>query len=291
MINPFISTDSDKAAIWEMLVTRDIDAFIKNDWSIVENDFIEEGFMGIDGKHQPDPDNWKLSFPNLQAYKTEWLNQANAFQKTEWSTDPKAMLLQATHLDLIEIQEGTALAHKKFAGSLKKANGDNLPMNWQTLYHCRKVQDNWKLNGFTGYIPYFISHEVQRQNTMIRVPDHATQHSTAGPYSPVLIVEAGRMVVISGQAAIDTDGNVIGDTIEDQAALTLNNCRKQMSFASCELNDVFKVNVYLKDLGDWPRFNEVYKKYFHTPRPVRTTIQCGLLDKMLIEIDMWAVKK
>ncbi|WP_207515290.1 RidA family protein [Longitalea luteola] len=291
MRNPFISTDADKAAIWEMLVTRDIDAFTKNDWSVIEDDFIEEGFIGIDGKLQPDPDNWKLSFPNLEAYKTEWLNQANAFQKTTWSADPKSMVLQATQLDLIEIHERTALAHKKFAGSLKKANGERVPMNWQTLYHCRKVQNKWKLSGFTGYIPYFIAHEPQKQNTMIRVPEHASQHTTAGPYSPVLIVQPGTMVVISGQAAIDTDGKVIGDTIDEQAAFTLDNCRKQLGFAGCDLNNVFKVNVYMKDLKDWPQFNEVYKRYFGWPQPVRTTIQCGLLDKLLIEIDMWAVKK
>ena len=55
--------------------------------------------------------------------------------------------------------------------------------------------------------------------------------------------------------------------------------------------DVFKVNVYLTDLAMWPRFNEVYKTFFHDPLPVRTAIGCDLLDGLIVEIEMWAVKK
>ncbi|WP_192357831.1 RidA family protein [Mesorhizobium mediterraneum] len=85
-------------------------------------------------------------------------------------------------------------------------------------------------------------------------PRGATQHVTAGPYSPVLQVDARHLVVISGQVAVDMDGNVVGDTIEEQAAATLQNCERQLATADCGLRDVFKVNVYLADLRHWARF-------------------------------------
>ena len=81
------------------------------------------------------------------------------------------------------------------------------------------------------------------------VPAGATQHVTAGPYSPVIEVDARRLVVISGQVAVDLDGKAIGATIEEQTEATLANCRRQLAVAGCDLGDVFKVNVYLADLA------------------------------------------
>lgn len=124
-----------------------------------------------------------------------------------------------------------------------------------------------------------------------KIPDGVSQHKTAGPYSPVLEVEFNKLVLISGQAPIDLDGNVVGTTIEEQTEFTLKNCLKQLSKANYTFTDVFKVNVYLTDLKDWPRFNEVYAKHFPEPRPVRTAIQAGLLYTFLVEIEMWAAKK
>jgi len=123
-----------------------------------------------------------------------------------------------------------------------------------------------------------------------RVPAGATQHITAGPYSPVLEIDAARLVVISGQAPLDGAGNVVGDTIERQAEVTLENCRRQLAVAGCTLVDVFKVNVYLTDLGEWSRFNGVYEQKVPEPRPVRTAIGCALLPGFKVEIEMWAVK-
>ena len=100
------------------------------------------------------------------------------------------------------------------------------------------------------------------RETSKRVPAGATQHRTAGPYSPVIEVDATRLVVLSGQVAVDLDGSVIGDTIEEQTRATLDNCRRQLAIAGCTFADVFKVNVYLADLADWARFNSVYEQAF-----------------------------
>ena len=73
--------------------------------------------------------------------------------------------------------------------------------------------------------------------TAKRLPDGASQHKTAGPYAPVLEVEPGKLVVISGQAAINREGKVVGETIEQQAELTLENCLTQLRTAGCGAAD------------------------------------------------------
>lgn len=60
--NPFAETDTARHSIWEMLVTRDIDAFLAADWSQVADDFVEDGFLGINANREANPDNWRLSF-------------------------------------------------------------------------------------------------------------------------------------------------------------------------------------------------------------------------------------
>jgi 2-iminobutanoate/2-iminopropanoate deaminase len=121
-------------------------------------------------------------------------------------------------------------------------------------------------------------------------PGDARQHVTAGPYSPVLEVDARRLVVISGQVAIDMDGAVLGETIEEQTRATLDNCAYQLASAACTLADVFKVNIYLADLAHWTRFNAVYETVMPEPLPVRTAVQAVLLPGFVVEIEMWAVK-
>src|SRR5438105_554412 len=97
------------------------------------------------------------------------------------------------------------------------------------------------------------------------VPPGAVQHATAGPYSPVLEVNAERLVVLSGQVAVDLDGRVVGATIEEQTRATLANCNRQLAAAGAGFGDVFKVNVYLVDLSEWTRFNAVYEEIMPAP--------------------------
>lgn len=121
-----------------------------------------------------------------------------------------------------------------------------------------------------------------------RRPTAAVQHATAGPYSPVLEVDASHLVVISGQVAIDPEGEVVGTSIAEQTMATLHNCARQLEVAGCSLADVFKVNVYLADLADWHEFNAHYDKMMPRPLPVRTAVQAILLPGFLVEIEMWA---
>ena len=288
--NPFNIADADRHDLWEMLVERDITAFLQCDWDLVAEDFIEEGFMGIDGRYRSNPDSWNISFPTLSDYKNNWLTQAGDFAETEWESDAGQDLYKATNLRDIEIAGDCALLHKKFDGELVKKNGDTVRLNWQTLYRCRKINGRWKIAGFTGYLPHPMG-QVSDNDPAMRRPAGAEQHVTAGPYSPVLEINPGRIVVISGQASLNKAGETIGSTIEEQTRITLENCSNQLNAGGCSMKDVFKVNVYLTDLDLWPRFNEVYKTHFTHPLPVRTAVQTGLLGDFLVEIELWAVKK
>lgn len=156
--NPFAAAsdiaNQDKAYIWNMLVLRDIDAYIAADWSLVENDFIADKFMGIDGKNEQSPSEWKMAFPNLEAYKNLWLEQALEGKKVEYAEDIRQAIHKLTNLTEIEINQNKALACKKFNGSIKKADGSVDQLNWQTLYFCEKIGNEWKITGFAGYLPY-----------------------------------------------------------------------------------------------------------------------------------------
>lgn len=156
MINPF-SNDIDRSEIWEMLVARDIAAFVAADWSMVANDFIETGFMGIDAKRDPNPDHWVMGFPTLKDYKTEWLKQAAQSQITSYAEPLEAAIHRATSLTQIDITGDAAIAHKKFDGSIHLSDGTTENLNWQTLYYCRKAEGRWKISGFTGYMAYRFS--------------------------------------------------------------------------------------------------------------------------------------
>ncbi len=153
-VNPFPLEDTDRREIWEMLVTRDIDAFLAADWSRVAGDFIETGFLAINGNKADNPDRWTLAFPDLPAYRDEWLRQAQDFAKESFAEDPRAAIFTTTNLTEIEIAGDTALVRKKFDGSILKADGTRDIMLWQTLYTCRRDGGRWKIAGFTGYLPY-----------------------------------------------------------------------------------------------------------------------------------------
>jgi len=151
--NPF-PKDADRGAIWTMLVTRDIDAFIAGDWSMVEGDFIADGFLGLNAAASGNPDSWRIGFPTLEAYRDEWLRQAAATKATAFAEDPRAAIYRATNLMHIDVSGDIAVAHKKFDGTIAKADGTRDVLNWQTLYFCRKVDGRWRLTGFVGYMPY-----------------------------------------------------------------------------------------------------------------------------------------
>ena len=288
--NPF-PNDPDRHALWEMLVTRDVAAFVAQDWEQIAGDFIESGFWGLDARFRANPDAWQLSFPTLASYREVWLGQAQA---TAGRTAPAKLseaLTDATTLRDIELRGESAVVHKKFDGKLEFDDGSSETLRWQTLYHCRKIAGTWKIAGFVGYLPNPLGEAAAGATGSVKeVPTGSSQHATAGPYSPVLRVRATELVVISGQVGVAPDGSVRSDDFTAQTEDTLENCFRQLSSAGLGAADVFKVNVYLTDLANWDAFNAVYRERFPDPKPVRTAVGTQLLPGILVEVELWAAR-
>lgn len=149
--NPFAG-DNDREQIWEMLVRRDIEAFVTQNWSLVANDFDEARFLGIHAHGEANPDKWDAAFPTLASYRDEWLRQAAASAATDYAESLADGVHRATRLNVIDINGDVAVARKKFDGTIAKADGTQDILNWQTLYFCRRDGDRWRITGFVGYM-------------------------------------------------------------------------------------------------------------------------------------------
>lgn len=152
--NPF-PKDPDRHEIWEILMRRDFEAFVAADWSLTKTDFAPDLFVGYDAKKESDPDRWSIHYPALEPYRDEWLSQAREFQEVEFASESKLeFLFRAIDLNDIQINGGEALAHKKFHGSTQTTGGEEVTLQWQTLYMMRKIEGHWKIRGFLGYLPF-----------------------------------------------------------------------------------------------------------------------------------------
>lgn len=117
-----------------------------------------------------------------------------------------------------------------------------------------------------------------------------TEHAPKpiGPYSQAVI--AGGLMFVSGQIPIDPKtGELIQGDIEAQTELVLKNIAAILKEAKMGPENVVKTTVFLTDLADFPRMNEVYAKFLGKEPPARSTIQAaGLPRGVKVEIDVIA---
>lgn len=106
-----------------------------------------------------------------------------------------------------------------------------------------------------------------------------------GPYSQGIV--AGGFLFTAGQIALDpATGQVIAGDVVAQAQRVLTNLEAVLAAAGASWDDVVKTTVYLHDMADFPRVNEVYAKALGTARPARSTVQVSALPRgVLVEID------
>jgi 2-iminobutanoate/2-iminopropanoate deaminase len=108
---------------------------------------------------------------------------------------------------------------------------------------------------------------------------------TGGPYSQAIVHNG--LIYTSGQGAIDPNTNkVCLGTIEEESKLTMENIRIILEEAGSSMDKVLKATVYLLDMKEYGRFNEVYKKFFVKDLPARTCVQAARLPfGIRVEID------
>jgi 2-iminobutanoate/2-iminopropanoate deaminase len=110
-----------------------------------------------------------------------------------------------------------------------------------------------------------------------------------GPYSQAIIHNG--MAFLSGQIALDPGtGQVVEGDIAAQTARVLENLKAVLEASGSGLDKVVKTTVFIKDMGEFSKMNEVYGKYFSENPPARSTIEAARLPRdVRVEIDAIAI--
>jgi 2-iminobutanoate/2-iminopropanoate deaminase len=112
-----------------------------------------------------------------------------------------------------------------------------------------------------------------------------------GPYSQAIQVESGKMTFLSGQIPMDpkTAELVPGDAAA-QAEQVMQNLKAVLTAAGLDFSHVVRCTIFLTDLADFAKVNEVYGRHFTAAPPARATVQVSALPRgSKVEIDAIAV--
>lgn len=120
-------------------------------------------------------------------------------------------------------------------------------------------------------------------------------HMTPDNYEPFNIAlgyRVGNLVFVSGQAAIDDKGRVVGPgDFDAQAAQAFANLKRVLEAGGSSMKKIVKVNIYLTDMGNFPKIVALRAKHFSKPYPADTIVEVrGLaLRELMIEIEAVAL--
>jgi 2-iminobutanoate/2-iminopropanoate deaminase len=111
-----------------------------------------------------------------------------------------------------------------------------------------------------------------------------------GPYSQAVL--AGNILFLSGQIALQkSSGMLITGSIEDETTQVMTNLQEVLKAAGLSFRDVVKCSIFLKDMSNFPKVNEIYGRYFSENPPARETVEVSRLPKDVnVEISCIAVK-
>ncbi|HEX6889744.1 MAG TPA: RidA family protein [Chryseolinea sp.] len=111
-----------------------------------------------------------------------------------------------------------------------------------------------------------------------------------GPYSQA--IQAGNMLFVSGQIAIQkSTGQLVLSNIEEETIQVMTNIREILTAAGMDFSNVVKSSIFMKDMNNFPKINEVYGRYFKDNAPARESIEISRLPKDVnVEISCIAVK-
>ena len=111
-----------------------------------------------------------------------------------------------------------------------------------------------------------------------------------GPYSQA--VEIGGFVFASGQIPIDPATGNIPEGIEAQAKQALTNVANLLDAAGLKMSDVVKTSVFIKNMDDFAKINEIYATFFEGDYPARSCVEVARLPKdVLIEVEVIAARR
>ena len=110
-----------------------------------------------------------------------------------------------------------------------------------------------------------------------------------GPYSQA--IEVNGMVYTSRQIPVNPATGEIADSIEGQARQVMENVKNLLEAAGTSMGNVVKTTVFIKDMNDFGKINEIYAEYFEGACPARSCVEVARLPKdVLMEMEAVAVK-
>lgn len=111
-----------------------------------------------------------------------------------------------------------------------------------------------------------------------------------GPYSQAVL--SGNTLYTSGQVAFKPEtGELVLDTIENETQQVMSNMSAVLAEAGMTFDNVIKMSIFISDMDNFSRINEVYAQYFTANFPARETVEVARLPKDVnVEISMIAVK-
>ena len=113
--------------------------------------------------------------------------------------------------------------------------------------------------------------------------------AAVGPY--VHAVKAGDLIFTSGQLGLNPENGTLLEGVEAQTQQSIKNLECVLKASGYSLSDVVKTTVFLADINDFGKVNEIYAKYFTGETPARSCVQVAALPKNgLVEIECVAVK-
>ena len=115
--------------------------------------------------------------------------------------------------------------------------------------------------------------------------------AAAGHYSQAIVHNG--VVYVAGQVPLDpATGELVQGDVQVQAERVLENVKAILEAAGSDMAHALKVSVFLQDINDFARMNEIYGRYFAVDPPARTTVQVARLPReVAIEIDCIAAVK
>ncbi len=110
-----------------------------------------------------------------------------------------------------------------------------------------------------------------------------------GPYSQA--IEVNGMVFTSGVIPVDPQTGVIPATIEEQANQAFSNLKKLIEASGATIDKVIKTTVFIKEMKDFGKINEIYATYFKEPFPARSCVEVARLPKdVMLEVEAVVAK-
>lgn len=105
-----------------------------------------------------------------------------------------------------------------------------------------------------------------------------------GPYSQAII--SGGMLYTSGQIPINPATGEIPDGVEAQTRQALTNVKNLIEASGASIDNVVKTSVFIKNMNDFAKINEIYAEFFTEPYPARSCVEVARLPKdVLLEIE------